>query len=140
MKSWIFYALGSAVFASLTSILGKVGISNIDSNLGTAIRTIVILVFAWIMVFVTNKQTTISSIPKNELGFICLSGLATGASWLCYYRALQDGLASVVVPIDKLSIVITIAFSYVVFHEKLSKRSALGLALIVIGTLVMLIS
>lgn len=140
MKSWIFYALGSAVFASLTSILGKVGISNIDSNLGTAIRTIVVLVFAWIMVFVTNKQTTISSIPKNELGFICLSGLATGASWLCYYRALQDGLASVVVPIDKLSIVITIAFSYVVFHEKLSKRSALGLALIVIGTLVMLIS
>lgn len=140
MKSWIFYALGSAVFASLTSILGKVGISNIDSNLGTAIRTIVILVFAWIMVFVTNKQTTISSIPKNELGFICLSGLATGASWLCYYRALQDGLASVVVPIDKLSIVVTIAFSYVVFHEKLSKRSALGLALIVIGTLVMLIS
>lgn len=140
MKSWIFYALGSAVFASLTSILGKVGISNIDSNLGTAIRTIVVLVFAWIMVFVTNKQTTISSIPKNEHGFICLSGLATGASWLCYYRALQDGLASVVVPIDKLSIVITIAFSYVVFHEKLSKRSALGLALIVIGTLVMLIS
>lgn len=140
MKSWIFYAFGSAVFASLTSILGKVGISNIDSNLGTAIRTIVVLVFAWIMVFVTNKQTTISSIPKNELGFICLSGLATGASWLCYYRALQDGLASVVVPIDKLSIVITIAFSYVVFHEKLSKRSALGLALIVIGTLVMLIS
>lgn len=140
MKSWIFYAFGSAVFASLTSILGKVGISNIDSNLGTAIRTIVVLVFAWIMVFVTKKQTTISSIPKNELGFICLSGLATGASWLCYYRALQDGLASVVVPIDKLSIVITIAFSYVVFHEKLSKRSALGLALIVIGTLVMLIS
>lgn len=140
MKSWIFYALGSAVFASLTSILGKVGISNIDSNLGTAIRTIVVLLFAWIMVFVTNKQTTISSIPKNELGFICLSGLATGASWLCYYRALQDGLASVVVPIDKLSIVITVAFSYVVFHEKLSKRSASGLALIVIGTLVMLIS
>lgn len=140
MKSWIFYAFGSAVFASLTSILGKVGISNIDSNLGTAIRTIVVLVFAWIMVFVTKKQKTISGIPKNELGFICLSGLATGASWLCYYRALQDGLASVVVPIDKLSIVITIAFSYVVFHEKLSKRSALGLALIVIGTLVMLIS
>lgn len=140
MKSWIFYAFGSAVFASLTSILGKVGISNIDSNLGTAIRTIVVLLFAWIMVFVTNKQTTISSIPKNELGFICLSGLATGASWLCYYRALQDGLASIVVPIDKLSIVITIAFSYVVFHEKLSRRSASGLVLIVIGTLVMLIS
>lgn len=140
MKRWIFYAFGSAVFASLTSILGKVGISNIDSNLGTAIRTIVVLVFAWIMVFVTNKQTTISSIPKNELGFICLSGLATGASWLCYYRALQDGLASIVVPIDKLSIVITVAFSYAVFHEKLSRRSASGLILIVIGTLMLAFS
>lgn len=138
-RSWLLYAVGSAVFASLTSILGKVGISGVESNLGTAIRTVVVLGMAWIMVFVTGKQHMVRNIPKNELGFICLSGVATGASWLCYYKALQDGLASVVVPIDKLSILVTIAFSYVVFHERLSKKSALGLVSIVAGTLVMLI-
>lgn len=136
---WFFYALGSAVFASLTSILGKVGIAGVESNLGTAIRTAVVLLMAWLMVFVTGKQNTVKEIPKREFGFICLSGLATGASWLCYYRALQDGLASVVVPIDKLSIVVTIVFSWLVFHERLSKRAGLGLVSIVAGTLVMLI-
>ena len=137
--SWFFYALGSAIFASLTSILGKVGIENIDSNLGTAIRTIVVLIMAWIVVFVTKKQDSVRTIDHRELGFICLSGLATGASWLCYYRALQDGLASVVVPIDKLSILVTILFSYLVFHEKLGKKEAGGLVLIVAGTLGMLV-
>lgn len=136
---WFFYALGSAVFASLTSILGKVGIAGVESNLGTAIRTAVVLIMAWLMVFVTGKQHTIKEIPKRELGFICLSGLATGASWLCYYRALQDGLASVVVPIDKLSIVVTVVFSYFVFHERLSRKALAGLLLIVAGTMVMLI-
>ncbi|MGN0168909.1 MAG: EamA family transporter [Acetatifactor sp.] len=138
-NSWLLYAIGSAVFASLTSILGKIGISGVESNLGTAIRTGVVLVMAWVMVFATGKQHTIREIPQNELWFICLSGLATGASWLCYYKALQDGLASVVVPIDKLSILVTVAFSYVVFHERLSKKSAAGLISIVAGTLVMLI-
>lgn len=137
--NWLIYAIGSAVFASLTAILGKVGISGVESNLGTAIRTGVVLVMAWIMVFVTGKQRTIKTISKKELGFICLSGLATGASWLCYYKALQDGLAGVVVPIDKLSILVTLAFSYFVFHERLSKKSALGLVAIVSGTLIMLL-
>lgn len=137
--AWLWYALGSAVFASLTAILGKIGISGIESNLGTAIRTAVVLVMSWVMVFVTGKQGELKAIPQNELGFICLSGLATGGSWLCYYRALQDGPASVVVPIDKLSILVTVLFSYVVFHEKLSRRSALGLVLLVGGTLVMLL-
>lgn len=136
---WLPYAIGSAVFASLTSILGKIGISGVESNLGTAIRTGVVLVMAWGMVFVTGKGGEIREIPGRELGFICLSGLATGGSWLCYYRALQDGLASVVVPIDKLSILVTVAFSYVVFLEKLTRRSALGLGLIVAGTLGMLL-
>lgn len=136
---WFIYAVGSAVFASLTSILGKVGISGVESNLGTAIRTAVVLLMAWIMVFVTGKLHRITEVPKNELGFICLSGFATGASWLCYYKALQDGPASVVVPIDKLSIVVTVAFSYFVFHERLSKKSGLGLVFIVVGTFVMLI-
>lgn len=138
-KSWIFYAIGSAVFAALTSILGKVGISGVESNLGTAIRTGVVLVMAWIMVFVTKKQNTVKEIPKRELLFIALSGLATGASWLCYYKALHDGLASVVVPIDKLSIVVTVIFSYFVFHERLSKKATIGLVTVVCGTLVMLI-
>ncbi|MGN1467130.1 MAG: EamA family transporter [Ruminococcus sp.] len=138
-KNWLLYALGSAVFASLTSILGKIGISNVESNLGTAIRTCVVLLMAWVMVFVTGKQHTIRTIEKKELAFICLSGIATGASWMCYYKALQDGLASVVVPIDKLSVLVTVAFSYIVFHEKLSKKSAVGLVSIVAGTLVMLI-
>lgn len=138
-RGWLFYALGSAVFASLTAILGKVGISGIESNLGTAIRTAVVLIMAWVMVFAAKKQGEIHNVPKNELVFICLSGLATGASWLCYYKALHDGLASVVVPIDKLSILVTIAFSYIVFHERLSRKAAAGLVLIVAGTLVMLI-
>ena len=137
--AWLWYALGSAVFASLTAILGKVGISGVESNLGTAIRTGVVLVMSWIMVFVTGKQGELKHIPKNELGFICLSGLATGGSWLCYYKALQDGPASVVVPIDKLSILVTILFSYLVFHEKLTKKSGIGLAAVVGGTLLMLV-
>lgn len=138
-KSWIFYAIGSAVFAALTSILGKVGISGVESDLGTAIRTGVVLVMAWIMVFVTKKQHAVKEIPKSELIFIVLSGLATGASWLCYYKALHDGLASVVVPIDKLSIVVTVIFSCLVFHERLSKKAFIGLAIVVAGTLIMLI-
>ena len=138
-KSWFLYAAGSAIFASLTSILGKIGISGVESNLGTAIRTAVVLLMAWVMVFVAGKAGEVRKIPKNEFGFICLSGIATGASWLCYYRALQDGLASIVVPIDKLSILVTLAFSYFVFHERLSKKSATGLVLIVAGTLAMLI-
>ena len=138
-KSWFLYAAGSAIFASLTSILGKIGIQGVESNLGTAIRTAVVLLMAWVMVFVAGKAGEVRKIPKNELGFICLSGIATGASWLCYYRALQDGLASIVVPIDKLSILVTVAFSYFVFHERLSKKSAIGLVLIVAGTLAMLI-
>mgnify|MGYP001632352103 FL=1 len=138
-KSWFLYAAGSAIFASLTSILGKIGISGVESNLGTAIRTAVVLLMAWVMVFVAGKAGEVRKIPKNEFGFICLSGIATGSSWLCYYRALQDGLASIVVPIDKLSILVTLAFSYFVFHERLSKKSATGLVLIVAGTLAMLI-
>ena len=138
-KSWFLYAIGSSVFASLTSIFGKIGISGLESNLGTAIRTSVILVMAWIMVFAEKKQHTIYQIPKRELGFICLSGLATGASWLCCYKALQDGFASVVVPIDKLSILVTIAFSHLVFHERLSPKATIGLISIVIGTMSMLI-
>ena len=137
-NAWLIYALGSAIFASLTSILGKVGIENIDSTLGTAIRTIVVLIMAWIVVFVTKKQNTIRDIDKNSWIFLFLSGIATGCSWLCYYSALQMGPASVVVPIDKLSILVTIVFSYIVFKEKLNKKSALGLLLIVIGTLSLL--
>lgn len=138
-KSWLIYAVLSALFASLTSILGKVGIDGVESNLGTAIRTGVVLIMAWLMVFVKGKQHTLKNIPKSELGFICLSGIATGASWLCYYKALQDGLACVVVPIDKLSILVSIGFSAFVFKEHLSKKAAIGLAFIVAGTLIMLI-
>lgn len=138
-KSWLLYAVLSAIFASLTSILGKIGIDGVESSLGTAIRTGVVLVMAWLIVFIKGKQHMLRQIPKSELGFICLSGLATGGSWLCYYKALQDGLASVVVPIDKLSILVSIGFSTVVFKERLSKKSAVGLALIVGGTLMMLI-
>lgn len=136
---WLPYAIMSAVFASLTSILGKIGIDGVESNLGTAIRTAVVLVMAWIMVAVTGKFSAVRNIPRRELLFICLSGLATGASWLCYFKALQDGPASVVVPIDKLSILVTILFSYIVFHEKLTKKAAVGLALLTAGTLLMLI-
>ena len=137
-KSWMFYAFGSAIFASLTAILGKVGIQGVESNLGTAIRTGVVLVMAWVMVLVTGKAQEVKQVPQRELVFICLSGIATGASWLCYYHALQDGPASVVAPIDKLSILVTAAFSYLVFHETLTRRSGLGLVLIVAGTLAML--
>ena len=137
-KSWLLYACLSAGFASLTSILGKIGIEGLNSNLGTAIRTAVVLLMAWIMVFAKGKQKEIGRIDRKELGFICLSGLATGGSWLCYYKALQDGPASVVAPIDKLSILVTILFSYLVFHEKLSKKAAVGLILVVGGTLLML--
>lgn len=133
-RKWLLYAFGAAVFASLTAILGKIGIENINSNLGTAIRTIVVLIMAWIVVFVTGKQNTIKDIDKKSWIFLVLSGIATGASWLCYYRALQTGPASVVVPIDKLSILVTIVFSYIVFKEKLTVKSGLGLVLIVAGT------
>ncbi len=138
-KSWFFYALGSAVFSSLTSILGKVGIEGIDSTLGTAIRTIVVLIMAWIVVFVTGKQNSITKIDRRSLFFLVLSGFATGVSWLCYYRALQTGPASIVVPIDKLSILITVAFSYVFFKEKLNKKSAIGLGLLLLGTFSLLL-
>lgn len=136
-KGWFWYALGSAAFASLTAILGKIGVSGVESNLGTAIRTTVVLGASWLMVFVAGKQKEVRRIPKRELGFICLSGLATGASWLCYYKALQDGPASVVTPVDKLSILVTVAFSRAVFHEKLSGKARLGLAFVVAGTLLM---
>ena len=136
---WLPLAIGSSVFAALTSILAKIGIEGVNSNLATAIRTMMVVVMAWGMVFVTGKGNEIREISGRELGFVCLSGLATGGSWLCYYRALQDGLASVVVPIDKLSILVTVAFSYVVFHEKLTRRSGLGLGLILAGTLGMLL-
>ena len=135
---WLIYALLSAVFASLTSILGKIGIDNVESNLGTAIRTAVVLLMAWMMVFITNKQSSVKQVDKKELCFILVSGVATGASWLCYYKALQDGPASVVVPIDKLSILVTVAFSYIVFKEKLSVKSLVGLIMIVVGTLMMI--
>ena len=138
-NKWMFYAILSAVFASLTSILGKIGISGIESNLGTAIRTIVVLIMAWIVVFVSKKQGDIKNIDKKSWVFIGLSGITTGLSWLCYYKALQDGEASVVVPIDKLSILVTIAFSYVFLKEKLNKKSFIGLIMIVIGTLILLV-
>lgn len=138
-KAWLIYALLSALFASLTSILGKVGIENVESNLGTAIRTIVVLVMAWIIVFATKKQRDVNKIDKRSLIFLILSGVATGASWLCYYKALQDGLASIVVPIDKLSILVTVLFAYIFLKEKLSKKSLLGLILIVVGTLLLLV-
>ena len=136
---WFIYALLSAVFASLTSIFGKIGVENVDSNLGTAIRTIVVLVMAWLMVFITGEQKELRQISRKSWIFLILSGFVTGGSWLCYYRALQDGPASVVVPIDKLSILVTIFFSWVVLKEKLSRRTAVGLVLIVLGTGAMLL-
>ena len=138
-NGWMLAAFGSAIFAALTSILGKVGITGVESNLGTALRTGVVLIMAWVMVFVHGKQGQVKAVPKNELGFICLSGLATGASWLCYYKALQLGPASLVAPIDKLSILVTVLFSYIVFHERLSRKALTGLAVLVAGTLVMLV-
>lgn len=136
---WLVYAFLSAIFASLTAILGKIGISDVESSLGTAIRTGVVLVMAWVVVFVTGKKKEIRQIPKKEMLFIILSGVATGASWLCYYRALQDGPASIVVAVDKLSIVVTILFSYIVFRERLSVKLAAGLLFIVTGTMLMLV-
>ena len=136
-SSWMIYAILSAVFAALTSVLAKVGISGVESNLGTAIRTGVVLVMAWIIVFARGKQKEIKYIDKKELLFIALSGIATGASWLCYYYAVQNGVLSVVVPIDKLSILVTVVFSYFVFREKLSKKALVGLCFMVIGTLLM---
>ena len=138
-SAWLPCAIGSALFAALTSILAKVGISNVESNLGTAIRTGVVLVMAWLIVFMKGKQSQVKSIDKTELVFIALSGLATGGSWLCYYYAIQNGIVSVVVPIDKLSILISIGFSYFVFKEKLTKKAFAGLLLMVCGTLAMAI-
>lgn len=136
-RAWMLYAALSAVFAALTSILAKVGVSGVESNLGTAIRTGVVLVMAWGIVLARGKQKQLSSLDKKELLFISLSGIATGASWLCYYYAIGHGLVSVVVPIDKLSIVVTVAFSYFVFRERLSKKALLGLCLMIAGTLAM---
>lgn len=138
-KSWLLFALLSAVFASLTSIFGKMGVENVESNLGTAIRSIVVLAMAWAMVFVTGEQKDLGKIDRKSAFFLLLSGITTGLSWLCYYRALQDGLASVVVPIDKLSILVTIVFSGLVLKEKLSRKAGMGLVLILAGTGAMLL-
>lgn len=138
-RRWLIYALLSALFASLTSILAKVGITGVESNLGTAIRTGVVLIMAWLVVLIKNRETSVrllKEVPKGELLFISLSGLATGASWLCYYYAIQNGPISVVVPIDKLSILVTIVFSRLVFSEPLSRKALLGLILMVLGTLI----
>lgn len=136
---WLLFACLSALFASLTSIFGKIGVEGVKSNLGTAIRTVVVLGMAWLMVFVTGQQKGIRRIGRRDWLFLLLSGLSTGLSWLCYYRALQGGPASVVVPVDKLSILVTIAFSRLILHEKLSRRAAAGLALLVLGTGAMLL-
>ena len=138
-SGWFVYAVLSAVFASLTSILAKVGIAGVESNLGTAVRTGVVLVMAWCIVFFKGKHKQLKNIDKRELIYISFSGLATGASWLCYYYAIQNGIVSVVVPVDKLSIVITVLFSYIAFKEKLTKRGCVGLCLMVAGTLAMAI-
>lgn len=136
---WILFAFGSAFFSGLTAILAKCGIQKTDSTAATAVRTIIVLIFSWIMVFIVGSQDTITNLSVKTWIFLILSGLSTGASWLCYFRALQDGPASVVVPIDKLSILVTIAFSYIVFKEKLSKKSGPGLLLIVLGTFLMIV-
>lgn len=138
-RIWIIYAILSAIFAAATSILAKIGISNVESNLGTAIRTGVVLLMAWIIVLMKGKQKQIRSIDRKESGFIALSGVATGASWLCYYYAIQNGVVSVVVPIDKMSILVSVIFSGIVFKEKLSKRAFIGLLLMILGTLMMVI-
>ncbi len=138
-KGYLLYAVGSAVFAAATSILAKVGISGVESNLATAIRTAVVLVMAWLIVIIKGKLPQLKTLDKKELGFIALSGLATGGSWLCYYYAIQNGVVSVVVPIDKISLLPTVIFSYFVFKEKLSKKAALGLTLMLAGTVVMAI-
>lgn len=138
-RVWMIYAVLSALFAALTSILAKIGVSGVESNLGTAIRTGVVLLMAWVIVFAKGKQRQIRTLDKKELVFIALSGIATGASWLFYYYAIQNGIVSVVVPIDKLSIVFTVAFSFFVFKEKLSRKAFTGLALMVVGTLLMVV-
>lgn len=138
-RSWLVYAVLSAVFAALTSILGKVGIEGVDSNLGTAIRTVVVLAMAWMIVFMQGTQRQVRGIGRRDGSFLVLSGLATGASWLCFYRALQEGPASLVVPIDKLSILFTVLFAFLILHERMSRRSWVGLALLVIGTMMLLL-
>jgi len=136
-SKWILYAILGAVFAALTSILAKMGIDGVESNLGTAIRTGVVLIMSWAIVFMKGKQHQVSKVSRREMLFIALSGIATGASWLCYYYAIQNGIVSVVVPIDKMSILVTVLFSYIVFKEKLSLRAALGLGLMLVGTVIM---
>lgn len=138
-RAWLIYAIGSAVFAALTSVLGKIGISGVESNLGTAVRTAVVLIMSWLIVFAKGKQKGLKTLDKKELLFIVLSGVATGASWLCYYYAIQHGKLSVVIPIDKMSILITVGFAYIVFKEKLSKKATFGLILMAAGTLAMAI-
>jgi len=138
-RGWFIYAILSAIFAALTSILAKIGIDGVESNLGTAIRTAVVLVMAWIIVFAKGEHKQLCKIEKKELMYITLSGLATGASWLCYYYAIQNGIVSVVVPVDKMSILVTVMFSYFVFKEKLSKKAMLGLGMMAVGTLAMAI-
>ena len=136
---WLLFAVGSAVFAALTSIIAKVGIDGVNSNLATAIRTVVVLVMAWGIVFLTGGQSSISAISKKSWLFLILSGLATGASWLCYYKAIQLGSVSKVVPIDKLSVVITLIFAFVFLHEEFTIKSAVGAVLITAGTLIMVL-
>lgn len=136
-RQWVIYAVFSALFAALTSIIAKIGIEDVESNLATALRTCVVLVMAWIIVFIKGKQKQAIHVDRKELTFICLSGVATGASWLCFYYAIQNGIVSVVVPIDKLSIVVSIIFSYIVFKEKLTKKAFAGLCLMILGTLLM---
>ncbi|MBM7582799.1 transporter family protein [Caldicoprobacter guelmensis] len=138
-NTWLVYALLSALFASLTAILAKIGIVGVESNLGTAIRTAVVLIMAWLIVFMTGRYREIKTINKKSWIFLCLSGITTGLSWLCYFKALQDGQASIVVPIDKLSIIITVAFSYFFLKEKLNTKSFVGLILIVAGTMTLLL-
>lgn len=136
---WLLFAIGSAVFAALTSILAKVGIENVNSNLATAIRTFVVLIMAWLMVFVTHSQGGILNIGKKSWLFLILSGLATGASWLCYYKALQIGQVSKVVPVDKMSTVLTLILAFIFFHESFSVKSAIGMILITVGTIFMVL-
>ena len=136
---WFWFALGSAVFAALTAILAKIGIDGVDSNLATAIRTVVVVIMAWGMVFLTNAQGGLSQITKKSWIFLIISGLATGLSWLCYYKALQMGDATKVVPIDKLSVVITLVLAFVFLHEQFTVKSAIGCALIGAGTILMVI-
>lgn len=138
-KGWMLYALGAAIFAALTSILAKIGIEGVESNLGTAIRTGVVLIMAWVVVFIRGTQSQLKNLDKHELLFIVLSGFSTCASWLCYYYAVQNGEVSVVVPIDRMSILFTVIFSYIVFNEKLSKKAFAGLCLMLTGTLIMAI-